>query len=89
MSSRTSDLVDILISFMSKCGLQLSMHLFLAKKYVSLKTVGYNLLEVRTNFWVLCFFLVDCFGQMESINLAGVLQEVGDADSRGRTRSQM
>ena len=26
------------------------------------------------------FFLVDCFGQMESINVAGVLQEVGGAD---------
>ena len=28
------------------------------------------------------FFLVDCFGQMESINVTGVLQEAGDADSR-------
>ena len=31
MSSRTSDLVSILTSIMSKCGLRLSMHLFLAK----------------------------------------------------------
>ena len=30
-----------------------------------------------------------CIGQMESINVAGVLQETGDADSRARTRSQV
>ena len=29
------------------------------------------------------------FGQMESINVAGVLQEAGDADSRACTRSQV
>ena len=46
-------------------------------------------LEVRSNFWILCFFLVDCFGQMESVNVAGVLQETGDADSRAHTRSQV
>ena len=26
------------------------------------------------------FFPVDCFGRMETINVAGVLQEAGDAD---------
>ena len=29
------------------------------------------------------------FGRMESINLAGVFQEAGDADSRARTRSEV
>ena len=29
------------------------------------------------------------FAQMESINVAGVLQEAGDADSRAHTRSQV
>ena len=34
------------------------------------------------------FFPGWLFGQMESTNVAGVLQEVGDADSRAHTRSQ-
>ena len=34
------------------------------------------------------FFPGWLFGRMESINVAGVLQEVGDADSRAYTRSQ-
>ena len=29
------------------------------------------------------------FGRMESINVAGLLQETGDADSRARTTSQV
>ena len=29
------------------------------------------------------------FGRMESVNVAGVLQEAGDTDSRARTRSQV
>ena len=28
-------------------------------------------------YWLLCFFMVDCFGRMESINVGGVLQEAG------------
>ena len=28
-------------------------------------------------------------GRMESVNVAGVLQEAGDADSRARTRTQV
>ena len=35
------------------------------------------------------FFLVNCFGGMKSINVASVLQEAGDADSRACTRSQV
>ena len=31
-------------------------------------------------------FSGDLFGQMESINVDGVLQEAGDADSRAHTR---
>ena len=46
-------------------------------------------LEVGFDFCILCFFLVDCFGQMESINVNGVLQEAGDADSSVRIRSQV
>ena len=34
-------------------------------------------------------FSGELFGQMESINVGGVLQEAGDADSRTRTRSQV
>ena len=33
--------------------------------------------------------MVDCFEWMELINVAGVLQEAGDADSRPPTRSQV
>ena len=40
----------------------------------------YDLLEVQSHFWILYFFLVDCFWRMESINVAGVLQEEEDAD---------
>ena len=36
-----------------------------------------------------CFFLVDCFRHIESISVAGVLQEAGYADSRACTRSQV
>ena len=36
-----------------------------------------------------CFFLDDLLGRMESTDVAGVLQEPGDADSKARTRSQV
>ena len=51
--------------------------------------LNYDLLEVRSHFWVFCFFLVDCFALMESINVAGVLQKAEDADSRACTKSQV
>ena len=34
-------------------------------------------------------FLLRLFGQMESLDVAGVLQEAGDADSKAHTRSQV
>ena len=53
------------------------------------KTVQYDLQGVESHFWVLCFFVVISLGGMESINVAGVLQEAGDADSSACTRSQV
>ena len=44
------------------------------------------MLEVESHFWILCFFPGGLFGRMESINVAGVLQEAADADSRACTR---
>ena len=35
------------------------------------------------------FLLGELFGQIESVDDAGVLQEAGDADSRAQTRSQV
>ena len=35
------------------------------------------------------FLLQWVFGRIESVDVAGVLQEVGDADSRACTRSQV
>ena len=35
------------------------------------------------------FFLGELFGQVESVDDAGVLQEAGDAESRAHTRSQV
>ena len=46
-------------------------------------------LDVGSNFCILCFLLFDCFEWMESINVAGVLKEAGDADSRAYTKSQV
>ena len=46
----------------------------------------YDLLGVSSFFKI---FFSCLFGQMESIDVAGVLQEPGDVDSRARTRSQM
>ena len=43
-------------------------------------------LNLFSGFFVFSDFL---FGWMESINVAGVLQEAGDADSKARTRSQV
>ena len=46
------------------------------------KGILYDFLGVGSHFWILCFYLVDCFGRMKSINAASVLQEAGHADSR-------
>ena len=46
------------------------------------------MLEVESHFRILCFFPGGLFGQMESINVAGVLQEAADADSRACTRAK-
>ena len=43
-------------------------------------------LNLISGFFVFSGYLI---GQMESINVAGVLQEAGDADSRAHTRSQV
>ena len=43
-------------------------------------------LNLISGFFVFSGYLI---GRMESINVAGVLQEAGDADSRARTRSQL
>ena len=43
-------------------------------------------LNVISGFFVVSGYL---FGRMESINVAGALQEAGDADSRAHTRSQV
>ena len=52
---------------------------------LALLGVGFNFLEGESQFWILCSFLVTCLG--ESINVVGVLQEVGDADRRACMRS--
>ena len=52
----------------------------------------YNMICWKFDFFFFFFFhnflfLLGClFGQMESMDVAGVLQEAGDADSRARTR---
>ena len=43
-------------------------------------------LNLISGFFVFSGYL---FGRMESINVAGVLQDAGDADSRARIRSQV
>ena len=35
------------------------------------KAVRYELLEVRSHFWILCFFLIDCLGGWNGINKCG------------------
>ena len=57
-------------------------HLFQANSLVDWVPV---LLELMTS----SLTLLDSFGRMESINVACVLQEAGDADSRACTRSQV
>ena len=44
------------------------------------KAVRYDLLGFEYDLWILYFFLVIFFHQMESINLPRALQEPGDAD---------
>ena len=46
--------------------------------------VGSNFLEGKSQFWILCSFLVTCLGK--SINVVGVLQEAEDADRRACMR---
>ena len=43
-------------------------------------------LNLISGFFIFSGYLI---GRMESINVAGVLQEAGDADSRAGTRSQV
>ena len=47
--------------------------------------VGSNFLEGKSQFCILCSFLVTCLG--ESINVVGVLQEAEDADRRACMRT--
>ena len=49
----------------------------------------YDLLEIGSHFWIFMFSPICLLGQMESVGVAGVLEEAGDADSRACTKSQV
>ena len=76
MSSGTSDLVSILTFFMFKCGLRLSMHLFLARQQVFLWPILYCLLvsiTFRTTHSFLKYLILHQFFQKKVQQLLHLL----------------